>query len=170
MTEHPQVVAYHGKPVVLLGQEVRVGDYAPNFRAVGRDFAMMALSDFAGRPRLISSVFSLETGICSEQTRRIDQALATLAENAVAVIVSMDTPFAQSRFRESAGVRNTQIVSDMVWREFGLNYGVLVKDLGMLARSLWVVSAEGRVVHKEIVPEIAQHPDYEEAFQKLRRL
>jgi thiol peroxidase len=167
--ERAGVVTLQGKPITLLGPEIRVGDMAPDFKVVNSEFRVTSLSGFHNVPRLVSSVFSLETGVCSDQTKRIDEALPRLSRGAVAMLISMDTPFAQTRFRESAAIVNTQLLSDIAWQDFGTKYGLLIKDMGLLARSVWVISREGKVLYKEIVPEIATHPDYEAALAALRK-
>lgn len=168
LQEHEGLVTLKGKPVVLLGTQVKSGDPAPDFRAVDPSFKPVALSGFRGKAVLISAVPSLDTPVCATQTRRFNQEAAGLGSGVQLITISMDLPFAQSRFCEAEKIKGILLLSDHVWREFGPAYGVLIKDMGLLARSIFVVDASGKVTYREIVREVAEEPDYDAALKALR--
>ncbi len=168
LVERSGIVTTKQKPLTLLGPDVRVGDPAPDFRVVDGAFQPVRLSDFAGYAVLISAVPSLDTGVCALQTKRFNDEVATLPKDVIVLTVSMDLPFAQKRFCEFEKVDRVQVLSDHVWREFGASYGTLIKELGLLARSVFVIGKNGRVVYRQIVPEMSEQPDYEAALEALR--
>ncbi|OGV65945.1 MAG: lipid hydroperoxide peroxidase [Lentisphaerae bacterium RIFOXYB12_FULL_65_16] len=168
--ERSSLVTMKGKPVTLLGTPVRTGDKAPDFRVVDAMFAPTRMTQFRGKPCLISVVPSLDTGVCALQTKRFNDEVQRLPPDLVVMTISMDLPFAQKRFCASEKVDRIRVLSDHVWREFGLNYGVLIKDMGLLARSVFVIDGNGTVAYEEIVPEISQHPDYDAALAACRRV
>lgn len=163
------LVTMRGTPVVLLGDAVEVGDRAPDFRVVGAEFQPVRLSDFEGKVVLISAVPSLDTGVCSQQTKRFNDEAAGLPPNVVVLTVSTDLPFAQKRFCQAEKIERIRVLSDHVWRELGLRYGVLIKGKGLLARAIFVVGQDGRVVYKELVREVATHPDYDAALAAVQQ-
>jgi len=162
--EREGVVAMGGKPLTLLGPELAVGEPAPDFRVVDAALEPVRLSDFDGRARLISAVPSIDTGVCAMQTKRFNDELEHLPSDVVVMTISMDLPFAQKRFCEAEKVEGMMMTSDHVWREFGLAYGVLIKDIGLLARSIFVVGKDGKLLYKQVVPELTDHPDYDAAL------
>lgn len=164
---HFDLVRAGDKPVALLGTQVSLGDVAPNFKVVDNKFRVKTLSDFAGRPLLISVVSSLDTGICSIQTKRFNDEFSDLPQDIVMLTISTDLPFAQKRFCQSENIDKIQTLSDSVWRDFGMNYGVLIKDMGLLARSIFVISPEGKLVYKEIVSKLSAHPNYDSALSAI---
>lgn len=166
-TDKPSVTM-RGKPVVLLGTPVETGTPAPDFRVVDGTFQPVNLSDFKGAVVLISAVPSLDTPLCSLQTKRFNEEAAHLPSNVVVLAVSEDLPFAQKRFCESEKIGRIRTLSDSVWRDFGMKYGIVIENMGLLARSIWVVSADGRVVYRQIVPEITTPLDYDAALRAAR--
>jgi thioredoxin-dependent peroxiredoxin len=168
LVERKSIVTTKGKPLTLLGPELHVGDPAPGFRVVDGAFQPVRLADFAGRAVLISAVPSLDTGVCALQTKRFNDEVASLPSDVIVLTVSMDLPFAQKRFCEFEKIDRVRVLSDHVWREFGAGYGILIKDLGLLARSVFVVGKNGRIVYRQIVPEMTEQPDYEAALEALR--
>ncbi len=171
MTEEREgVVTMKGDPLVLLGPQLEVGDEAPGFTAVDRGLQPVSLSDFAGRTVLISAVPSVDTSVCSLQTKRFNEEAAALPEDVAVVTISMDLPFALDRFCGAEGIDRIQVLSDHAQASFGGAYGVLVKGLRLLARSVFVIDADGRIAHAEIVPELTDHPDYEAALATVRQL
>ena len=161
-------VTMRGKPVVLLGTPVETGSPAPDFRVVDGSFKPVRLSDFKGQVVLISAVPSLDTPVCSLQTKRFNEEAAQLPSNVVVLAISADLPFAQKRFCESEKVDRIRTLSDSVWRDFGTKYGILIENMGLLARSVWIVAPDGRVGYRQIVPEITTHPDYDAALKAAR--
>lgn len=166
--EREGVAAMQGAGVVLLGPDVKTGEPAPNFRVVDGAFKPVALSDLKGAVCLISAVPSLDTGVCAAQTKRFNDELETLPENVAVLTISTDLPFAQKRFCDAEKIDRVRTLSDHVWREFGLAYGVLIKDMGLLTRAVFVVGKDGTLVYKQIVPEITDHPDYDAALAAAR--
>lgn len=162
------LVTMQGKPIALLGAQVEVGSAAPDFKAVQLDFKPVSLANFKGRPCLISAVPSLDTQVCSLQTRRFNAEISTLPAAAAVISISMDLPFAQKRFCEEAKTDRIITLSDHVWREFGMKYGLLIDGMGILARAVFVIDAGGVIVYKQLVPELSDHPDYDAALKALR--
>ena len=163
-------VTMKGNPVTLSGKTVAVGDPAPDFTALDGTFQPVSLGDFKGRPVLISAVPSLDTPVCSLQTKRFNAELAELPEELVVVTISMDLPFAQQRFCGKEDIEGMVVVSDAARREFGQAYGVLIAERGLLARSVFLIDADGTLRYVQIVPEVAQEPDYAEALAAVREV
>jgi thiol peroxidase len=153
-----------GKPVVLLGKQVNLGDDAPEFKVVDERFSPVKLSDFANKTVLISVVPSLDTGICSLQTKRFNEEVSNLPENVVMLTISNDLPFAQKRFCKAESINDLIVLSDSVWRDFGANYGLLIKDMGLLTRAIFVIDNTGKIAYKELVADMSSHPDYDAAL------
>ncbi|WP_042474634.1 thiol peroxidase [Bacillus ndiopicus] len=163
-------VTFKNGPVTLLGNEVKVGDKAPDFTVLANDLSPVTLKDSEGKIRLFSVVPSLDTGVCDAQTRRFNEAAAELGENVVIYTVSMDLPFAQKRWCGAAGIEAVQTVSDHRDASFGEAYGVHIKELRLLTRAVFVVDAEGTVTYVEYVPEATNHPNYEAAIEAVKAL
>ena len=168
-TETDNLVTMRGKPVVLLGRQLSKGDAAPDFKVVDGGFKPVKLSDFKGKVCLISAVPSLDTKVCSLQTKRFNSEMAAMPSNVVVMTISMDLPFAQKRFCETEKVDRILVLSDHVWQDFGTHYGVLIKDMGLLARAVFVVGQDETIVYKQIVPEMSQEPDYDGALGAVRQ-
>ena len=162
--ERPNAFQFKGGPVTLVGPELKVGDVAPGFVAVANDLSTVDSSAFRGKVRIISSVPSLDTGVCDAQTRRFNEEAARLGENVVVLTISMDLPFAQKRWCAASGLENVQVLSDHRDLSFGEAYGVLMKELRLLARSVFVIDSNDIVTYAEYVPEGTTHPDYEAAL------
>jgi len=156
--------------VVLLGQELKVGQQAPDFKVVDNNFKTVQLSDFNGKTILISVVPSIDTGICSLQTKRFNSEVANLPEDVVLLTISTDLPFAQKRYCQQEQVADMAVLSDAVWRDFGSNYGLLIKDMGLLTRAILLIDNAGNVRYQQLVPELAQEPDYDAALAALADL
>lgn len=168
-TERPAGVTHKGKPLVVIGDLLKVGDKAPDFTLVANDMSKVTLADSAGKVRLISVVPSLDTSICDAQTRRFNQEAAGLGENVVVLTVSAEHPWNQRRWCGAAGVDRVQVLSDHMDMNFGQAYGTYVRDYRLEQRSIFVVDAEGIIRYVEYVPEIAQHVDYEAALAAVRQ-
>ena len=161
-------VTFKGGPVTLLGNEVKVGEKAPEFKAVNSGMADVTLGSSAGKTRLICSVPSLDTPVCSIETKKFNEKAAGLGDGVIVYTVSMDLPFAAKRFCATEGTDKVVPLSDYKYRSFGEQYGVLIKELGLLARAVFVVGPDDKVKYIEIVKEIAQEPDYEKALAAAR--
>jgi thiol peroxidase len=166
--ERAGLVTVHGAPIVLLGTAVNVGDAAPDFTAVDADWAPTRLSDFKGKVVLLSAVPSLDTKVCTLQTRHFNEEAAALAPAVQIVTLSEDLPFAQKRFCAAEKIAGMRVLSDTISREFGLKYGLLIKGRSLLARAVLVVGKDGKVAYEEIVPEIVREPDYAKALAAAR--
>jgi thiol peroxidase len=162
--ERAGIATMGGKPVVLLGNAVNVGDVAPDFSAVDAQWAPTRLSDLKGKVVILSSVPSLDTKVCSIQTRRFDKEAAALGKDIRIVTLSEDLPFAAKRFCKDAKIGSMLVLSDTVDREYGLKYGLLIKGRSLLARAVLVVDKQGKVAYEEIVSEMAHEPDYAKAL------
>ncbi|MEY8216004.1 MAG: thiol peroxidase [Colwellia sp.] len=158
------------KYITLLGDQVNVGEQAPPFKIVDQNFAPVTLADFQGQTLLISVVPSLDTGVCSIQTKRFNEEAAKLPKNITILTISNDLPFAQKRFCDVEKTDNIKVLSDSVWREFGARYGLLIKDMGLLTRAIFVIDNQGKIVYKELVANISQHPNYDKALTNVRSI
>jgi len=167
--EHDRaLVTLHGSPVRLIGHPVQVDQAAPDFLVLGNDLGEVAFSSFRGRPCLISSVPSLDTEVCDTEARRLNREAAALCDDLDVLIISMDLPFAQKRWCAAAGIERVMTLSDHRDASFGTAYGVLIKDIRLLARAVFVVSRRGRVRYVEVVEEITHEPDYDRLLEALR--
>lgn len=157
-------------PVTLIGNEVKVGDQAPDFKVLANDLSEVTLKNVEGKVTLFSVVPSLDTGVCDQQTRKFNEVAAELGGNVVVYTVSMDLPFAQKRWCGAAGIENVVTVSDHRNASFGEAYGVLIEELRLLTRSIFVVDAAGKVAYVEYVPEATDHPNYDAAIAAVKAL
>lgn len=163
-------VTLKGTPKDLIGPELKVGDEAPDFTAVGAGLAFVKLVDTSGKARLFNVVPSLDTPVCNIQTRKFSSELAALGDKVAAYTVSTDLPFAQARWCGDAKVENISNLSDLHDQSFGKAYGVLVKDFPVpfLTRAIFIVDANDKITYVQYVPEIATEPDYDAALAALK--
>lgn len=161
-------ITFKGNSVTLLGNEVKVGDKAPDFKVLANDLSEVSLADSKGQVRLISVVPSIDTGVCDAQTRRFNEEAAKL-DNVKILTISVDLPFAQKRWCAAAGIENVQTVSDHRDLSFGEAYGVAIKELRLLARAVFVVDSNDTVTYVEYVSEATNHPDYEAAVAAAKQ-
>lgn len=170
MTERKGIVSLHGNPLTLVGPSLRVGDRAPDFTALDNDLHPVSLSDFRGRNVVLSVVPSLDTPTCDLQTRRFNAEAERLGPDTPVLTISMDLPFAQKRWCGAAGARNVRTLSDHRDASFGSAYGLLIRELRLLARAVLVLDREGVIRHLQIVPELSAEPDYAAALAALAKL
>jgi thiol peroxidase len=170
MKEYPQAVTLHGNPFTLIGDPVAVGAPAPDAELIGNDLAPVKLSSYRGKVVVLSTVPSLDTPVCDMMTRRFNAEAANLSDNVVILTVSMDLPFAQKRWCGAAGVERLTTLSDYRTAAFGQAYGLLIKELRLLARSVMVLDPQGVVRYCELVKEVGDEPDYEAALAAVRKL
>ena len=170
MLERPGIITMKGKPLTLVGPELKCGDPAPDFTVVANDLSDFRFASLQGQVCIISSVPSLDTPTCDIETRRFNDEAASLGAGIKILTISMDLPFAQKRWCGAAGVENLKTYSDHRDAAFGLAYGVLIKELRLLARAVFVVDQGAVVRHVQIVPELSQEPDYEAVLQAVRQL
>ena len=164
MQERTGIFTAGGNPLTLLGPEIKPGDPAPDFTVLDGGLKPAGLSQFAGKVVLLSVVTSLDTGICDVQTRKFNEAAASLGDDVAVVTVSVDLPFAQARWCGGAGIDKVHVFSDYRDLEVGTKYGVLIKELRLLARSLFVIGRDGVVKFAKINSENAEEPDYDSAL------
>ena len=158
-----------GNPLTLLGNEVKPGEKAPDFVALGNDLSPVRFSSLRGEVCILSSVPSLDTPVCDLQTRRFNEEAANLGPNVQILTISMDLPFAQKRWCGAAGVTKVQTLSDHREASFGIAYGVLIQELRLLARAVFVVDAKGTIRYIQIVNELTQEPDYKAVLDAVRK-
>ncbi len=172
MDKQVGTVTFKGKAVDLRGKKVNVGDAAPDFRCVSQTLEVVNLAATPSKARLFSVVPSLDTGVCSAQTKKFDESLAALGDKVAAYTVSLDLPFAQKRFCSTENVKNMHTLSDVHDHSFGTNWGVLIEGLPLplLARSVFVVDPSGKVAYAEVVKEVTEHPNYEAALTALKSI
>lgn len=167
--ERPNAVTLRGNPYTLIGPALKAGDRAPDFEVVGKDLKPVTLADTGNGVRIFSIVPSLDTPVCDTMTRRFNQEANEL-EGVRILTVSMDLPFAQTRWCTAAGVDNIRMLSDHRSGSFGKAYGTLIKELRLESRAIFVVDSEGVVRHVEYVKEVADQPDYDAALEVVREL
>lgn len=170
MEERTGMVTMKGNPVTLLGEEIKVGDKAPDVELTATDLSSVKLSDYRGNVCILSAVPSLDTPVCDVETRRFNKEASALGKDVTILTISMDLPFAQSRWCAAAGVDQVVTLSDHRTADFGIAYGVLIKDIRLLARAVFVVDREGVVRDVKIVDEIAHEPDYDAIVAAVKKL
>lgn len=161
-------VTFQQEAVTLVGNEVKVGDQAPDFTVLSNDLKEVNLKDYEGKVKLISVVPSVDTGVCSKQTKRFNDEAEKL-DNVNVLTISMDLPFAQARWREVNSVKDVDLFSDHRDADFGEKYGVLIKELRLLARAIFIVDSEDKVTYVEYVDEVTNHPNYDEALAQVKK-
>ncbi len=166
--ERSGAVTFKGNPMTLLGPELNVGDPAPPFQVVNGALEPFTLEDLKGQATLISVVPSLDTPVCETQTKHFNEEAAGLGLRVLTI--SVDLPFAQKRFCTAHNVEGVQCLSDYQARSFGEAWGLLIKELALLARSVFIVDADGTIAYKELVKEIAEQPDYDAALAAAGKL
>lgn len=170
MEERKGAVSLRGNPFTLIGKEIQTGAKAPDVELLGNDLKPVKVSDFQGKVVVISSVPSLDTPTCDMETRRFNTEAAGLGADVVILTVSTDLPFAQKRWCGAAGVDKVKTLSDHRETAFGLAYGVLIKELRLLARSIFVVDKGGVVQYIQHVKEVSQEPDYAAVIAAVKKL
>jgi len=169
MVERKGVVTLRGNPMTLIGAELKAGEKAPDFKLLSNDMKPVTLADTGGKVRIIASVPSLDTPVCDAETRRFNEEAAKLAGVEI-LTVSMDLPFAQARWCGAAGVKSVRTLSDYRERSFGPAYGVLIQELQLDARAVFVLDKENTIRYVEYVKEIAEQPNFEAALEAARKL
>ncbi len=171
MTEERQgIITFKGNPMTLVGPELKVGDRAPDFAVVDNGLNPVTLASYAGKIKVISAVPSLDTPVCDTETRRFNREAAELPEQVTVLTVSLDLPFAQKRWCGAAGIDRVTTLSDYRERSFALAYGVLIKELTLLSRSIFVVDARDTIRYIQHVPEVTTEPDYAAVLAAVRGL
>jgi len=169
MIERKGAVTLRGNPMTLVGPELKAGDKAPDFTVIGNDMKPVTLADTAGKVRILASVPSLDTPVCDAETRRFNEEAAGLPGVEI-LTVSMDLPMAQARWCGAAGVKNVRTLSDYRERAFGPAYGVLIQEIKLEARAVFVLDQDNTIRYVEYVKEVAEHPNYAAALEAAKKL
>jgi thiol peroxidase len=170
LAERNDVITFRGNPMTLVGPALHVGDAAPQFTLSSADLSPFTLSDATAngsRQALLIVVPSLDTPTCSVETSTFHKRLAELPADAAAFVISLDLPFAQKRWAEANDAAGLTYLSDYRDHAFGTAYGLLIKEIGLLARAVIVIGKDGKLTYVEIVREVAEEPNYDRAFAAL---
>ena len=167
MEKRNNEVTMKGNPVTLLGPKKNIGDIAPDFTVLAPDMSPIKLSDFAGKVKVINVVPSIDTPICDMQVRHFNKDAASLGD-VVILSISVDLPFALSRYCAANGIDAVKTTSDHRETDFGLKYGFLIENLRLLSRGILVVDKNDKITYVEYVPEVASEPDYEKALEAVK--
>ncbi len=170
MQERTGLVTMKGESLTLVGPDLKVGDKAPDFTALDNDLNPVSLSSYSGRIVIISSVPSLDTPVCDLETRKFNQEAANLGPEVQILTISMDLPFAQKRWCAAAGIDRVVTLSDHRDASFGTAYGVLIKELRLLARAVFLIDKAGTIQYIQLVPELTDEPNYEEVLSAVNKL
>lgn len=170
LTDTGRTVTMRGKPLNLIGSEPKIGQPAPDFSVVNNDMKPVKLSDYRGKVVIVSSVPSLDTPVCNRETHRFNEEVGKLGDGVVVLTISMDLPFAQKRWCGAEGVKNVTTLSDYRDASFGNTYGVLIKELRLLARAVFVVDAQGVLRYTQLVNEVSSEPNYDEVIDSAKKL
>ena len=170
MNERTGIITIQGNPLTLVGEEVEVDKAAPDFEALDNDLNPVRLSSLRGKICVLSSVPSLDTPVCDVETRKFNEEAGRLSPDVAVLTISMDLPFAQKRWCGAAGVDRVQTLSDHRDAQFGTSYGVLIKELRLLARAVFVVDREGAIRYIQVVNEVTNEPDYDSVLDAVKSL
>ena len=170
MQERKGEITFQGNPLTLLGSAINVGDSAPDVVLLGNDLSPVQLSAYKGKVCVISVVPSLDTPVCDMQTRKFNEEAGSLGEHVAILTMSMDLPFAQARWCGAAGVDKVATLSDHRDAAFGEAFGLLIKELRLLARAVLVVDQEGIIQYIQLVKEVTEEPDYSAILEAVKKL
>jgi thioredoxin-dependent peroxiredoxin len=167
MSERKGVITFKGGPLTLEGPELKVGQKAPDAELTGNDLSPVKISSFAGKTIVLSCVPSLDTPVCDIQTRKFNEKAGKAGSDVVVLTVSMDLPFAQKRWCGAAGVDHVKTLSDYKGAKFAAAYGLLIKELHLIARAVIVLDKQQIIRYIQIVPEVTSEPDYDAALKAI---
>jgi thiol peroxidase len=171
MEKRANAGTFKGNPLTLAGKQLKAGDQAPDFACVNQGLEIITLAKTPAKARLFSVVPSLDTPVCSLQTKKFEESIGALKDKVACYTVSLDMPFAQKRFCGAEHISNMQTLSDVHNGSFGTNYGVRIIEglpIPLLARTIFVVDKSGKITYCEYVKEVADHPNYEKALEALK--
>jgi len=167
--ERKDGITINGKPMTLEGPALKTGEKAPDFKALSQDLEAKSLADFKGKIKLIASVPSLDTPVCDTEIKRFNDEAARISKDVVIIFVSMDLPFAQKRFCQEFDIKKVKTLSDHREANFGANYGVLIKEMRLLARAVFIIGKDDVVKYAQLVKELSSPPDYDAALKALKK-
>lgn len=162
------IITMNNNPLTLIGDELNIGDTAPNFKAIKSDLSEFNLSEIENKTIVITSFPSIDTGICAIQTTKFNHKVADFGDDVVLIIISNDLPFALNRYCGINNINNAIILSDHRDVDFSMKYGVLIKELRLLGRTVFVIDKNKKLVYKEIASEIKTELDYDKAFEAVK--
>ena len=163
------MTTFLGNPVTFPGKQLQVGDQALDFNLTATDLSKKSLADFEGKKKVLSIIPSIDTGVCSMQTRRFNQELSNLDDTLV-ITISVDLPFAQSKWCAAEGLENAIMLSDYFDHSFGQDYGLLINEWHLLARAVLVLDKDNTVTYVDYVDNINTDPDYDAAIEAVKAL
>ena len=167
--ERTGVIKFKGQDVTVLGGDLKAGEAVPEFTVQNLDWAQFhGLADTAGKVRIISAVLSLETDVCDRETKRFNQEAASLGKDIAILVISADLPYTQKRWCGAAGVDQVTVLSDHMTTDFGLKYGVLIKEARVLRRAVFVVDRSGKLTYVAYMPALGEEPDYAEVLKAAK--
>jgi thioredoxin-dependent peroxiredoxin len=160
-------VYFKGNPLTLVGRALKVGVAAPDFKVIGADLGDISLGNFKGKIKILTTFPSIDTPVCDLQIKEFNKRATSLSSEVVIVGISKDLPFAQNRFCDAYNIKNVTLASDYKYSSFGVNYGLLIKELNLLARAVIIVDKLEAVRYIQIVQEVTTQPNYDESLEKL---
>lgn len=161
-------ITFGGTPMTVNGTQLKVGSKAPDFSVTKNDLSDISLSDLSG-VKLISVAPSLDTSVCQQQTRKFNEAVSSLG-GVTLMTVSLDLPFAQARWCGTVGLENSLTVSDYQKRDFATKYALLIEELKLLTRAVFVLDKDNNITYIEYLEEIKNEPNYEAALKAVKAL
>jgi len=170
MADREGAVTFKGQPLTLTGEAPALGAPAPDFTVLDNELNEVKLSEQRGKKVVLVAVPSLDTGVCDIEAQRFNKEAASLGSDVAVLVISMDLPFAQARWCGATGAENVQTLSDHRDASFGRAYGLLIKELRLLARTVLIVDAEGVLRYRQLVEEVTNEPDYEAVLTALGEL
>jgi len=170
MKERHGLITMKGNPLTLMGNELKVGEKAPDFMVLDNALTPVQFSSYRGKICILSSVPSLDTPVCDMETRKFNEEASRLGTDVLILTISMDLPFAQKRWCAAAGVDKVKTLSDHRDASFGTSFGVLIKELRLLARAVFVVDRQGTIQYIQFVKELTKEPDYDAVLNAIKKL
>jgi thiol peroxidase len=168
--ENKNAVKVKGNPVTLIGEEIRFGQKVGDFKVLNTDLGDVLLSNFKNKIKLIASVPSLDTPVCDLEIKRFNDEASKLSKDLVIMFISMDLPFAQKRFCQANEIKMVKTFSDHRYADFGQKFGVLIKELRLLARAIFIIDKDDVIKYIQVVPELISPPDYDQALSALKKI
>ena len=169
-TERKGLIQFSGKDVTVVGDDIKVGQDAPEFTVHANDWSVVkGLESTQGKVRIIAAVPSLDTSVCDRETQRFNKEAGALGDQVAILVISMDLPFAQKRWCGDAGVEQVKTLSDHLEADFGVKYGCLMKEVRLLRRAVFVIDRKNKVVYSDYMPVLGQEPNYAAVLEAARK-